>query len=292
MIPLVKLKKDVQFNGLFTKLVDAMKGIAAARFYVLQRRLSLFEPFSEAAGSILAGMHLQGIDHPFLRPTVQRTGIVLVTSDEGFLGGLNAQVVGAGLHEGGSIPVLMIVGSQGRNYVRDLASKATVFAGIADATRFQGAVALRDHLVRQVMQGACGRVVIAYPKALSFAVQQVQVEALIPCTGWIAGAKQPAQAVGMLWESDPASIVEYVVTGWLAHRLDEIFAMSRLAELAARAIHLEGSYQELIRQGKKLRASYLRTRHEVIDRSIREISASQLMFHGEKFADDDNEDVV
>ena len=55
MIPLVKLKKDVQFNGLFTKLVDAMKGIAAARFYVLQRRLSLFEPFSDAAGSILAG---------------------------------------------------------------------------------------------------------------------------------------------------------------------------------------------------------------------------------------------
>ena len=289
MIPLVKLKKDVQFNGLFTKIVDAMKGIAAARFYVLQRRLSLFAPFSDAAGSILAGMHLQGLDHPFLRPRVERTGLVLVTSDEGFLGGLNAQVVAAGLHEGGADPLLIIIGSQGRNYVRDLASKATMFPGIADATRFQGAMALRDHLVRQVMQGICGRVVIAYPKATSFAVQQVQVEALIPCTGWIAGAKQPAQAVGMVWESNPADIVEYVVTGWMAHRLDEIFAMSRLAELAARAVHLEGSFQELMRQGKKLKASYLRTRHEVIDRSIREISASQLMFHGEKFEDSEVE---
>ncbi|MBI4340955.1 MAG: F0F1 ATP synthase subunit gamma [Candidatus Omnitrophica bacterium] len=283
MIPLVKLKKDVQFNGLFTKIVDAMKGIAAARFYVLQRRLSLFEPFSDAAGTLLAGMHLQGVAHPFLRPTVQRTGVVLVTSDEGFLGGLNAQIISAGLQEAGANPLLMIVGSQGRNYVREAASKATVFPGIADATRFQGAVALRDHLVRQVLQGSCGRVMIAYPKALSFAVQQVQVESLIPCTGWIAVAKQPAHAVGLLWESDPAAVVEYVVTGWLAHRLDEIFAMSRLAELSARAVHLEGSYQELIRQGKKLKASYLRTRHEVIDRSIREISASQLMFHGEKF---------
>lgn len=282
MIPLARLKKDVQFNGFFTKIVDAMKGIAAARFYMLQRRLALFEAFSDAAGTILAGMHLQGVDHPFLRPSVSRTAVVLVTSDEGFLGGLNAQIVAAGMREGGPQPLLTIVGSQGQTYVRDLAGKATILPGIVDTTRFQAATALRDHLVRQVMDGQCGRVMIAYAKALSFAVQQVQVESLIPCTGWITQSKQPAHAVTAVWESDPAFVVEYVVTGWLAHHLDEIFAMSRLAELSARAVHLEGSYQELLRQGKKLRHQYLRTRHEVIDRSIREISASQLMFHGEK----------
>lgn len=281
MVPLVRLKKDVQFNGTFTKIVDAMKGIAASKFYVLQRRLTLFEAFSDAAGTILAGMHLQGIDHPFLRRTSEATGVVLVTSDEGFLGGLTAQVVAAGLQEAGPGALVTIIGTQGRNYLEGHAARAVIFPGIVDASRFQAAVAVRDHLVRQVMQGQCGRVVIAYPKAISFAVQQVQVESLIPCTGWIAVAKQPAQSVGMVWESDPAAIVEYVVTAWLAHRLDEIFAISRLAELSTRAVHLEGSYQELLRQGKKLRYQYLRTRHELIDRSIREISAAALLFHRE-----------
>lgn len=287
MIPLVKLKKDVAFNGLFTKIVDAMKNIAAARFHVLQRQLSLFEPFSDAAGTILAGLNLQGLPHPFLQARVETTHIVLVTSDEGFLGGLNTQIVNAGLQEGGSTAWLTVIGTQGRQYLRDAQSRMTVFPGITDATRFERAVQVRDHIVREVLQGRAGRVLIVYPKALSFAIQEVQVELLLPATGWISQSKQPAQSIGLMWESDPADIVEYVVTGWLAHRLDEIFAMSRLAEMAARAIHLEGSYQELLRQGKKLKYQYLRCRHEIIDRSIREISASQLLFHAEKLTDDD-----
>ena len=289
MIPLITLKKDVLFNIWFAKIVDAMKGIASARFYMLQRRLSLFEPFSDAAGSILAGMHLQGIEHPFLKPTSQRTNIVLVTSDEGFLGGLNAQIVSAGLQEAGSNPLITIIGSQGRTYVRDPNNRAVVFPGITESTRFQSAVALRNHIVKQVLTGQCGRVLIVYAKAISFAVQKVQVEPLIPCTSWIETSKQPAQGIGMLWESDPADVVEYVVTGWLAHHLDEIFALSRLAELSARAVHLEGSYQELQRQGKKIKSQYLRTRHEVIDRSIREISTAAILFHGQATEDENDE---
>lgn len=288
MIPLVTLKKDVQFNLWFAKIVDAMKGIASARFYMLQRRLSLFEPFSDAAGSILAGMHLQGLEHPFLKPSTDRTSVILVTSDEGFLGGLNAQIVAAGLAEAGSNPLITIVGSQGRTYVRDPNNRAVVFPGVTESTRFQSAVALRNHIVKLVMSGQVGRVLIAYAKAVSFAVQKIHVEPLIPCTSWIEGSKQPGTNVGMLWESQPGDIVEYVVTGWLAHHLDEIFAMSRLAELSARAVHLEGSYQELLRQGKKIKYQYLRTRHEVIDRSIREISTAALLFHNRGNEEDEH----
>jgi len=210
----------------------------------------------------------------------------MITSNEGFLGGLNSQVVAAGLQEAGADAVLTVIGSQGRNYLRHVRQRVAVFPGVMDAMRYEQAVALRDHVVREVLQGRCGRVVIAYPKAVSFSSQQVQVEPLIPCTAWIPNAKQPAKAIGTVWESDQAEVVEYVVTGWLAHRLDEIFALSRLAELSARAVHLEGSYQELLRQGKRLKHHYLRARHEVIDRSIREISSSQLMFHGESANED------
>lgn len=289
MIPLITLKKDVQFNVWFAKIVDAMKGIASARFYMLQRRLSLFEAFSDAAGSILAGMHLQGLDHPFLKPVSQRTSIVLVTSDEGFLGGLNAQIVSAGLQEAGDNPLITIIGSQGRTYVRDANNRAVIFPGVAETTRFQSAVSVRNHIVKQVLSGQCGRVLIAYARALSFAVQKVHVEPLIPCTSWIETSKQPGQGIGMLWESNPTDIVEYVVTGWLAHRLDEIFALSRLAEFSARAVHLEGSYQELQRQGKKIKSQYLRTRHEVIDRSIREISTAAILFHGQAAQEESDE---
>ena len=142
MIPLVKLKKDVAFNGLFTKIVDAMKNIAAARFHVLQRQMSLFEPFSDAAGTILAGLNLQGLSHPFLQATHETTHVILVTSDEGFLGGLNAQIVNAGLQEGGSGCRLTVIGTQGRQYLRDAQSRMVVFAGITDVTSLNPATEL------------------------------------------------------------------------------------------------------------------------------------------------------
>ncbi|MBI3011394.1 MAG: F0F1 ATP synthase subunit gamma [Candidatus Omnitrophica bacterium] len=300
MIPLTRLKKDVLFNTELTKVVDVLKGIAAARFHVLERQLALFEPYAKAAETILGAAALDQVDHPFVRPRGQRAGVVMVTSDAGFLGGLNSQVVTLGLREGGAGALLTVIGERGVNYLRDLRHECTAFPGIQDTSRFSLAVAVRDHVVQGVLRGECGRLVIVYPKPLSFAVQEVTVETLLPCSEWSHHLSGPPtagpigeqhtvglplaaqrQVVGeMLWESRVDDVVEYVVAQRLGHRLEEIFALSRLAELAARAVHLEGSYQELVRRGKKLRQEYFRARHEIIDRSMREIFAAQLLYKG------------
>ena len=51
-----------------------------------------------------------------------------------------------------------------------------------------------------------------------------------------------------------------------------------MAELSARAVHLEGSTQELQREGKKLRQQYFRKRHELIDSSMRELFAARVIY--------------
>ena len=277
MIPLTQLKKDGQFNSDFTKIVDTLRGMAAARFRVLERQLALFEPYDKATAALLDGVDLRQVDHPFVQPRTEAVGVVMVTSDEGFLGGLNSQVVERGLREGGPGGVLTVIGEQGTHVLQELQYGATAFPGIDDASRLNCALTVRDHVVRQVLTGACGPLLVVYPRPLSFSIQEVRVERLLPCTAW-ASRKQAQDALKeVCWESDPADVVEYVVMGWIGHRLDEIFALSRLSELGARMVHLEGSYQELVRLGKKLRLQYLRVRHEMIDRSIREISSAQLL---------------
>lgn len=275
MIPLIKLKRDVQFNGEFTKVVDVMKGIAAARFHVLQRQLTSFEPYYRVIEAFLREVNVYEVSHPFVQPQVTTVGVLMVTSDAGFLGGLNQQVVATGLREGGPDGLLTVVGERGANLVRDARRECAGVPGIQDATRRQLALAVRDHLVQQVLSRACGKLLVVYPKPISFAVQEVTVETFIPCTAWISQRERvPGRPI--LWESAPVDVVEYVAIQWMGHRLEEIFALSRLAELAARAMHLEGSYQELLRLGKRLKQQYFRARHEVIDRSMREVYASQL----------------
>ncbi|HEX9780020.1 MAG TPA: FoF1 ATP synthase subunit gamma [bacterium] len=287
MIPLIRLKHDVQFNGDFAKAIDVMKGIAASRFYQLQRHTGKFEGLGAAAREILGAIDMSVVDHPFVRPASERTGVIMVTSDAGLLGGLNTQVVLGGLHEGGPGASLSVIGERGLNTLRDARGGGfAAFPGIEDATRVGLAHAVRDHAVQQVRDGTCGRLIVVYPRPVSFSVQRVVAETLLPCTAWIGQDKPVFSLEDVLWESHPSEIVEYVVWHWIGQRLEEIFALSRLAELAARAMHLEGSYQELLRLGKKLKQQYFRARHEVIDRSMREIFAAQLLYRKIKERDE------
>ena len=55
MIPIIKLKKDVEFNAELKHVVDALKGIAMNRYLSLQKQLALFDRFPILAGELLEG---------------------------------------------------------------------------------------------------------------------------------------------------------------------------------------------------------------------------------------------
>jgi len=279
VIPLTKLKKDVAFNKELTHIVDVLKGIAASRFHSLERQLVLFDRFFKEAGQVLDLVDIRTVYHPFVQERSEVTGVIIVTSDSGFLGGLNNQVVYAGLSEAGEDPRITVIGERGADFLKGTGQKTVAFPGIEDNTRLSLSLAVRDHVVDQVLKGECGRLLVVYPKAVSFTVQKVTVETLLPCTSWIPQKlDKDVRTKNMIFESRMEHIVEYVVEQWIGHRLNEIFALSRLAELSARAVHLEGSYQELLQEGKKINLQYLRARHEIIDRSIREVFAAKLLY--------------
>jgi len=286
MIPLLKLKKEVEFNIELRYIVDALKGIALSRFHILQRQLAVFDRFPGLAGNILSGVSLDKVDHPFVSPATKKTSVLMVTTDAGFLGGLNTQVLTTGLKEGGADGLFSVIGERGANYLHDQHRTCTVFPGIEDRTRAQLSVRIRTHLLEQVLRGECGRLIVIYPKPLSLGLQKITVETMLPCKEWLAVGQERLDPSEFIWESRPQDILTYVMTFWIEHRLDAIFAMSRVSELGARVMHLEGSYQELVRQGKKLHHDYFRSRHEIIDRSMREVFASQLLFNNLEAAEE------
>ena len=84
----------------------------------------------------------------------------------------------------------------------------------------------------------------------------------------------------MLLESPGPKILEYLVWMWLGEKLYEVFGLSRLAEFSARAVHLDGSTQELSRRGKEMQRKYFRKRRELIDSSMRELFAARSLYGG------------
>ena len=279
MIPIIKLKKDVEFNTELKHVVDALKGIAMNRYLSLQKQLNLFDRFPVLAGELLEGIAVYKIDHPYIRSDNKRVAVLMVTSDGGFVGSMNAQVLSAGLAEGGPDAMLAVIGERGASALADLKRKFHKFPGIEDKKRAQLATQVSNTMLGFIADGQCGRFVVVYPKPITMSFQKATVETMLPCEQWISDkGSQSDIPQETLWESEPRDILSYVATFWVEHRLDEIFSMMRVAELGARVMNLEGSFQEVIRQGKKIKLQYHRARHEVIDRSMREVFASQLLF--------------
>jgi ATP synthase F1 gamma subunit len=281
MPSLTQLKKEIQFNGQLGSLLNVMKSIAAQQFQALEERWTSNQPFFEVLGAIASSFNLEDIQHPFTQGGGP-IGVIAVTSDAGLLGGLNQQVVVAALREYRKQPgAFIIIGKRGLAYVQEQGIPCQEFPGVQDEARWTLADQVRTYALNLALQGRIGRLAIAYPRALSFTLQRVEVVHALPCQAWLKpGTPRGVAGGAILMESSVSSVLEYLVWAWLGEQLFEMFGSSRLAELAARSVHLEGSTQELKRRRSRLMLTYFKQRREVIDRGMRELFAARTTSRG------------
>ncbi|KPK96467.1 MAG: hypothetical protein AMJ95_14115 [Omnitrophica WOR_2 bacterium SM23_72] len=273
------LKKDMEFNKSLSSLIDVLKNIAVAQYRMLERRIKSYEKFELFLGSFFELIDLKYLTHPFIRPRHQQLGVVAVTSDSGLLGGLNMQVVNNALVELEQTPgQLIVIGERGKIYARDNRVSFIAFPGIKDEERYAQAMQMRNFLLRKIVEGAFGGLKVVYPRPLSFTVQRVETIQFLPFAPASLTRRSTAEIPVCLYESPPGELVAYLVYLWMGHKLFEIFGLSRLAEFSARYVHLEESLQKLKDMDNKLRLQYFKARHELIDRTMRELFSARLLY--------------
>jgi len=278
MQALTKVKDEIEFNKRFHALVDVLKSIAAAEFHSLEEKLKVFGFFDEALDGFFDLVDTKTLRHPFVTSGNRPTLMVAVTSDQGLLGGLNLRVVASamGLMESAE-DELIIIGEQGKSFARGGRRSFVSFGGIRDDKREVQARQLRNYLMKRVIADRFGYIKVVYPRALSLTHQQVEVATLLPLAKKDAKGPKEFGLKDMIFESSWESIVEYLGFLLIGRRLGDIFGMSRLAEVAARYMHLEESGQKLDEIAHKLKLQYFRLRHELIDASMRELFSARMV---------------
>lgn len=273
-----RLKEEMELNGDLSELMDVLKGIAVSEFWALSKKMGRFTLFMKAFEGFFHMLDFSSSQHPF---TQERgaLGIIMVTSNEGFMGGLNSRVINAALsYEGAHEAELMIVGEQGAIYLDSLNKRFVGFPGIATGECYEAALNLKDFIIAEGRMGKFGKLVLFYPRPVSFMVQKVEELILLPCVKLFE--QKPAQMkkqVAPIIESSMDDIIEYLVQTWIVQKLFEVFEDSKLAEFSARTVHLEESYQMLLEQGKGIRYQYFRGRHELVDAGMRDIYSAQIV---------------
>lgn len=292
-----ELRKELTFNAELLSLVETLKNVAGSQYHMLEKKKERFEAFLDAFGGFFRVVNLVTMDNPLVNVSSDVTGVVIITSDSGFMGGLNQGVMSAGMEVvedlGEDHVHFVIIGDKGAGTFSDQKRKFKFFNGIHQDTLYEQAVLIKDYLVKEVMEKRMGKVVVAYPKALSFSSQTIDTVNLLPCAELFdtesdgeeiphfAGAKFIAEARKVTVESSFADMSEYLAGIWVTSKLFEVFEDSKLAEFSARAMHLEGSLQSVQKTHAKVKKQVSKATHELIDKGMRE-SFSAKMTKGKK----------
>ena len=286
-----ELRKELKFNHELLSLVETLKNVAGSQFHLLEKKKERFDAFMDAFADFFRVVDLVDVVNPFVREESDVTGLVVVTSDSGFMGGLNAGVLRAAQEAVDNLPpekvAYVVIGEKGAGAVSDQRIPFKFFAGINQDTIYEQAVVIKDWLMREVAGKRMGRVLVAAPKALSFSAQTIQVIDLLPCGNLFDRREEApikalsgprrflADARKVIVESSFNDMVEYLAGIWVTSKLFEIFEDGKLAEFGARAMHLEGSLQKVEKEYAKTRQKCFKATHELVDKGMRESFAAK-----------------
>jgi ATP synthase F1 gamma subunit len=273
------IKKDLEFNRGLSALIEVLKNISVSQYRALEHKIKSFEVFLESIESFFGLIDSSRCIHPFLQPVNKSLAVVAVTSDSGLMGGLNMQVVNAAVEEieKGS-GQMIVIGERGKMYASEHKIPFVSFPGIKEEQRHEQAMQMRDYLAAKALRGTFGSLKVIYPHPVSFTVQKVATVSFLPFTIKDQGSAVTLHPSKIIHESKPDDSIEYLVHLWMGQKLFEIFGLSRLAEYAARYVHLEDSLQKLKTMDAKQKLEYFRVRHELIDRNMRELFSARLLY--------------
>lgn len=285
MIPIARLKQNLDFNKNLGELIEVMKLAATLRFNQFRLTRQSSEKFSQSFEEIVKYIPAEkDTRNIYLRSRPSDPAIiVLISTDEGFLGELNALLINKLVELRRQEDTVIVLGQQGANYLGELNIDFKSFPSIHDKIELKQIEALRDYVVQLYSKGKSSRVHVVYSSFVNITSQQIESEIVLPLSETYFSRDMEATAALLkkrrqdyLIEPDLDSVVEGWIKLWLGFRFFQIFWSSKLAEFAARVMHLEGSIRELTRVNQHLRLEYFKYLHGLSDKTIREIFASRL----------------
>lgn len=276
-----KIKRDLVDVRDLVDLVQVLKDIADMKFRDLFARRGGFQRFGESFSEFFRLLQHSEVVHSLVSNDNPNLCIVIVTTEEGFVGDLNNKVVVKAIeeHEQRSAAMFVTVGRKGAVKLEMLGIKsAVVFDEIAEHGMYDISVRLKDFLVEQVMSGKIGKVLMIYPWPKDLQTVKARAVKLLPCDFTFRKDVQQVEKFSkVIEESDPVDIIGYLANLWISSKIYEILFDTSIAAVSAQSQQLELSLENVRKEASNVKLKYRKARKNDIDKSLREVFSSRLM---------------
>jgi F-type H+-transporting ATPase subunit gamma len=282
-----EIRRRIRSVRNIAKVTGALEAVSASKVRRAQQQALASRAYARAAFEILQDValyHESGFTHPLLdqRPSVNRIGVVLITSDRGLAGPYNTNMVrtAIGFEKKQTVPVAYItVGRKGRDLM--LRRGSTV---IAEFSHLPGTPSVMDiaGLSRTVMDdflnGAVDEVYIAYTNFVNMLRQEPVVQRLLPLQPHQRGAtarmgestREGPRAV-YLFEPDPQSILDEILPRFTELIIYQCLLESLASEHSARMVAMRNATENAHALVEDLTLSYNKARQLAITNEILDI---------------------
>lgn len=280
-----QIRRRVRSVRSIAKITRAQELIASSRIIKAQQRVAASAPYAReitrAVSAVVSGATT--VDHPMMAesPHPTRAAMLLVTSDSGFCGGYNANVLREGealaglLRDGGMEPVPYVVGRKGVTWHRFRGREmAGEWSGFTDLPSYRHAEEIGRRLVEAFRtpadEGGVDEIHVIYTEFVSMLTQRVAVHRILPLeieereVEEAPGAEGPAgrEAPPPLYDFEPSAeaVLDSLLPNYIESRIWHMLLQAAASVHAARRRAMKAATDnanELI-EGLTLRANQAR----------------------------------
>jgi F-type H+-transporting ATPase subunit gamma len=231
------------------KITRAQELIASSRIIKAQQRLHDAQPYAREITRAVEAVvsRSANVDHPLTRPAPNptRSAVLILTSDRGFAGGFNANV----LREAASLRALLE--SEGREVETYVAGRkgitwhrfrnrpmAAEWNGFSDTPRQGNATEITSVLLdaygRQASEGGVDELHVVYTEFVSMLTQQAVVRRLLPLEIEVSDEPSPGPVPIYEFEPSPEEVLNSLLPWYVESRIFHALLESAASEIAAR----------------------------------------------------------
>jgi F-type H+-transporting ATPase subunit gamma len=264
------------------KITNAQELIAASRLVRAQQRVAQSRPYTNQLTSALSEIATtEGrLEHPLLerRAEVTAAAVVVLTSDRGFAGPHNANILRtaeellARLRGDGIEPRMYVAGRKGVGYYRFRRRELTEsWTGVSDAPRYDDAREIAETVLNAFLQHEIDEIHMVYADFVSAMVQRPTAVRVIPLVVE-EGEERPPQPLPMyVFEPDVESVLNALLPRYVAARIFTAMLESAASEWSARRRAMSAATDNAEQLTEALTREYNQARQAAITQEIMEI---------------------
>lgn len=261
------------------KITNAMEMVAASKMKRAQERMEQTRPYADAIRNVIGHIAQGDLDftHPYLEEReVKRVGYIVISTDRGLCGGLNANEFKTVLRdvqqwdEKGVEISFAAVGSKATGFFKRVAgSIASQASGLGDAPSVNDVIGTVAVMLKAYDEGTIDRLFLVYNKFVNTMNQEPTISQLLPLPK--SDAAKRDHAWDYIYEPEARTILDTLMKRFVESQVYQGVVDNLASEQAARMVAMKAATDNAGDLIDDLQLVYNKARQASITQEISEI---------------------